>query len=122
MFSAGQNIVYNSGRMHHLYALLSKISLQYKKIASKCNTVLILTFPGEVGLQNTCFRYIVFNFFSAVPNRFKYRHNACFRDIVFIFIFGLFFVWRVCITLKIIIFFHLGKRCKIYDCFLQIML
>ena len=28
---------------------------------------------------------ILFSFVSAVPNRFKYRHNACFRDIVFIF-------------------------------------
>ena len=26
---------------------------------------------------------ILFSFVSAVPNRFKYRHNACFRDIVF---------------------------------------
>ena len=29
--------------------------------------------------------YYVFNVFSAVPNRFKYSQNACFRDIVFIF-------------------------------------
>ena len=28
---------------------------------------------------------IVFNIFSAVPNRFKYRPNACFIDIVLIF-------------------------------------
>ena len=28
---------------------------------------------------------ILFSFVSAVPNRFKYRHNACFRDIFFIF-------------------------------------
>ena len=32
--------------------------------------------------QDACFRDI----FSAVPNRFKYRHSACFRDIVLFFV------------------------------------
>jgi len=27
----------------------------------------------------------LFSFFSAVPNRFKSRHNACFRNIAFIY-------------------------------------
>ena len=36
--------------------------------------------------QNTCFRDIVSFFFCAVPNRFKYRQKACFKDIVFIFV------------------------------------
>ena len=33
--------------------------------------------------KNACFRYIVFNYFSAVPNRSKYIQSACFKDIVF---------------------------------------
>ena len=33
--------------------------------------------------NNACFRYIVFNYFSEVLNRFQYRHNICFRDVVF---------------------------------------
>ena len=33
--------------------------------------------------HNAYFGDIVFNFYSAVPNRFKYRQNACLRDIVF---------------------------------------
>ena len=64
IFSAGQSIVYNSGRMHHLDALLSKISLQYKKIASKCNTVLIInisrgSWPTECMLQIHCFQFFL---------------------------------------------------------------
>ena len=31
--------------------------------------------------QNAYFRDIAFNIFSAVPNRFKYRQHACVRDI-----------------------------------------
>ena len=34
-------------------------------------------------LKNACFKGIVFKMFSAVPNRFLYRQNACFRDIFF---------------------------------------
>ena len=33
--------------------------------------------------QNACFTDVVFIIFSAVPNRFKYHQNACFRDVVF---------------------------------------
>ena len=33
--------------------------------------------------QNAYFRDIVFKLFSAVPNRFKYHQNAYVRDIVF---------------------------------------
>ena len=33
--------------------------------------------------KNACFKYIiVFNYLSAVPNRFRYRKNACFRYII----------------------------------------
>ena len=50
--------------MHHLPSLFSKVSLQFRIVS---NTVRM--HGSEI-------------FFSAVPNRFKYRHNACFRDIV----------------------------------------
>jgi len=136
-FSAGQNIVSNSGRMHHFSSLfsiilsISKISFQipsectiYRpcfhffcisksfEILSQCklyhpcfhylffycssksflNTTIvhaIKTFcfdkfsavPNNFQYrQNACLRENVFKIYSAVANRFKYRHNACCRD------------------------------------------
>ena len=36
--------------------------------------------------HNACFRYVAFIYFFAVPNRLKYHQNACFRDIVSFFL------------------------------------
>ena len=39
----------------------------------------------QIGLNTSeCTIYRLFSFFSAVPNRFTSRHNACFRDIFFL--------------------------------------
>jgi len=42
----------------------------------------------QIGLNTSeCTIYRLFSFFSAVPNRFTSRHNACFRDIFFLLTF-----------------------------------
>ena len=83
--------------MHHLASLLSKISLHVKisyhltaewTIQSHCfhNYTIYHTVPNYKYRHNACFTYIVFSYFSAVPNHFIYRQNACLGDIVFIFL------------------------------------
>ena len=71
-FSLQFQIVSNTIRMHALETLFSKFTVQFQ-IAS--NTVRM----HALEIIN------VFKIFSAIPNRFKSRQNACFRDIVFIF-------------------------------------
>ena len=56
LFSAGQHIVSNSSRMHHLSSLFSKFSLQFQTIVSNSvkmqqSPSLFFTFPGEIGLR-----------------------------------------------------------------------
>ena len=105
-----------SVRIHHLASLLSQISLQVKisyQRVSYCTRKrpcfhIFPTVPNRFKYHNNaCFRYIVFNYFSevlnrfntsqcmlqmyivfiyfsAVPNRFRYHQNICFKDIVFL--------------------------------------
>ena len=51
----------------------------------KNNNLQFQSFSTTVRCQNACCRNIMFRKISAVPNLLKYRHNACFREIVFIF-------------------------------------
>ena len=46
-------------------------------------TMKLFVYEYDLILRNKCLRDIIFIYFPAVPNRFKYRHNACFRDIYF---------------------------------------
>jgi len=57
--------------MHALDTLFPSISLLFQIVSNTVRTHALDT---------------MFSFFSAVPNRFKYRQNARFRDIVFIFL------------------------------------
>ena len=68
IFSLQFPIVLTTDRMHALETLFI-FSLQFR---------IVLTTDSMHALET------LFSFFSAVPNRFKYRQNACFRDIVFI--------------------------------------
>ena len=109
--SAGQNIVSNSVRMHHLVSLLLNISLQVKQnIVSNNGIVLVLKCSLQIQniVSNTVrmhhlpslfsFSYLHFQIilkyhqsasfkdiflFSAVQNNFHCRQNACLRDKVF---------------------------------------
>ena len=81
--------------MHHLASLLSKFSLQVKisyQSVSHCTRkrpcfhVFICFVQFQIVSNNACVRYIVFNYFSEVRNRFKYCHNTCFRRTLFSFI------------------------------------
>ena len=75
--------------MHHLASLLSTFSLQVKisyQNVSYCTRKRpcfhhFPTVPNRFKYRkNACLRYI---YFSEVLNRFKYRHNACFRCTLF---------------------------------------
>ena len=46
-------------------------------------TMKLFVYEYDLILRNKCLRDIIFIYLPAVPNRFKYRHNACFRDIYF---------------------------------------
>jgi len=70
-FSLQFQIVSNTVTMHALEIFISKFSLHVQIVS---NSVRMHTV-----------RDIVLIFFSAVPNRFKYRHNAIYGDIVFMF-------------------------------------
>ena len=72
-------IYFSVVRMHALLTLLSSISQ-----SSEC-VLYLHCFHLFLRRQNTCFRDIVFKTFSAVPNCFKCRHSAYFRNIVYIF-------------------------------------
>ena len=64
-------IVSNTVTAHALETLFYFLSLQFQIVST-------------IGRrQNAPFTVIVFKIFSAVPNRFKYRQDACFRDIFF---------------------------------------
>ena len=54
----------------------AKVSLCQNDICSSKS----FQIPSQCTIYRPCFC-----FFSAVPNRLKYRQNACFRDIVFFF-------------------------------------
>ena len=103
-------------RMYAKETLMFPIfSLQFQIIANTVKmhdldtSFLLFFLCSSKQCQNACIRNILFNVFSAVPNRFKYvrmyalktsfskkclqfqvvsntgMHNVCFRDIVFIF-------------------------------------
>ena len=103
-------IVSNTVRMHHLPSLFSIFSY-----SSKFQTIvtmnalkhcfhLFLYSSKSFQILSECMLQI--HWFYLFLCCFKYRQNACFRDMVFIFFFGLqIFVWRVCITLKRNVFF-----------------
>ena len=69
-FSLQFQIISNTVRMHALETLFSKFSLQFQIVSNSTRMYALET---------------LFNFFSVVPNRFKYRQNAFFKHIVFIF-------------------------------------
>ena len=81
--------------MHHLPSLFSKVSLQFRIVSNTVrmhgSEIFFSAVPNRFKYRhNACFRDIVLKNFSAIPNRFKYRQHACFRDIVFIFFFAAF--------------------------------
>ena len=67
--------------MHHLSSLFShfqgKVGLRHLHPLIKSKQFSHCSFKQ---CQNTCVNVLVFIFFSAVSNRFKYQQNACFRD------------------------------------------
>ena len=76
-------------RMHALETLFSPISLQFQFVSNTIRMHALKTLFLKISLNfqivSNNVRMHAFKLFSAVPNRFKYRHNACFRDIVFNF-------------------------------------
>ena len=96
IFSAGQNIVSNNGRMHHLDSLLSKFSLHVKmmyQIAAECTIYRpcyhICSSGSIIKCQNV--------HQSCAPSLFShFQGSPCFRDIVFkLFSFDLFLLWSL---------------------------
>ena len=62
------------------WCILALFETYFRKLFSKYFSAVPNRFKYR---KNACFRYIVFNYISEVLNRFKYRHNACFRCTLF---------------------------------------
>jgi len=62
---------FNNARTHVVETMFSRFSLQFQIVSN----------TGWMHALET-----LFFFFSAVPNRFKYGLDACFRDVVLLFL------------------------------------
>jgi len=86
-----RDMVFRNNGMHSFETLFSKCSLQFQIVLNIVRMHALETLFSKKNCSSKSFQIVsecilerhCFHFFSAIPNRFKYCQNACFRDIVF---------------------------------------